>query len=200
MATPTCIICNVSNNKFCSSCHLISYCSLECQKLDWPLHKTICKTFTALPSQPSPSHKLAILFPVDSKDPQLIWIECERRRDEDGVAYDMPDTQPHLGIENLDPEYRDTSEFKNITRNVLRGYSLSNTVQIIARETFLFDGSAPNVCVRYTTKGQLRHDWRGPIVVMRQPGTAIDPLFYEDIKAGDLRVAVDYFLSYGRGP
>jgi hypothetical protein len=108
----------------------------------------------------------------------------------------MPDTQPHLGIENLDPEYRDTSEFKNITRNVLRGYSLSNTVQIIARETFLFDGSAPNVCVRYTTKGQLRHDWRGPIVVMRQPGTAIDPLFYEDIKAGDLRVAVEYFLLF----
>jgi hypothetical protein len=36
------------------------------------------------------------------------------------------------------------------------------------------------------------------MVVMRQPGTDIDPLFYEDIRAGDLRVAIDYFLSYGR--
>ncbi|KAH8674471.1 hypothetical protein BGZ60DRAFT_404089 [Tricladium varicosporioides] len=87
MATSTCIICNSSNAKSCSSCHSISYCSLECQKSDWPLHKTICKTFTTLPSRPSPSHKLAILFPVDSKDPQLIWIKCERDvDDEDGIA------------------------------------------------------------------------------------------------------------------
>lgn len=35
-------------------------------------------------------------------------------------------------------------------------------------------------------------------MVMRQPGTAMDPLVYENIRAGDLRVATDYFLSYGR--
>jgi hypothetical protein len=45
----------------------------------------------------------------------------------------------------------------------------------------------------------MTHDWRGPIVVIRQPGTAIDPRFYKDISAADFRVAVDYFLSYGRG-
>jgi hypothetical protein len=73
----------------------------------------------------------------------------------------MPDTQPHLEIENLDPKYRNAREFKNITLNSLRGYGLSNTVQIIARETFLVDGSTPNVCVRHTTKRQMPHDWRG---------------------------------------
>jgi hypothetical protein len=31
---------------------------------------------------------------------------------------------------------------------------------------------------------------------MRRPGTAIDPLFYEDGGAGDFRVVIDYFLSY----
>ena len=82
---------------------------------------------------------------------------------------------------------------------MLRGFNLSHTVQVIGRETFLIDGSTPNVCVRHTTKGRMTHDWRGPIVVMRQPGTAVDPLFYEDIRASDLRVAIDYFLSYGRG-
>ena len=44
----------------------------------------------------------------------------------------------------------------------------------------------------------MTHDWRGPIVVMRQSGTATDPLFYKDIKAADLRVVVDYFVTYGR--
>lgn len=42
------------------------------------------------------------------------------------------------------------------------------------------------------------HDWRGPIVVVRQPGTAVDPLVHEDVRAGDLRVAIDYFVWYGR--
>jgi hypothetical protein len=108
----------------------------------------------------------------------------------------MPDTQHLLEIENRDPKYQHAREFKRITRNVLRGFNLSYTVKVIGLETALIDGSTPNVCVRHTTKGQMTHDWRGPIVVMRQPGTAIDPLFYEDIRAGDFRVAIDYFLSY----
>jgi len=157
----------------------------------------LCKALITLPSRPSPSHKLAILCPVDSKDPQLIWIQCEKRvDDEDGIAWETPDTQYVLNVEHLDPMYLDAREFKYIKRNVLRGIDLSYTVQIIGRETFLIDGSTPNVCVRHITKERMRHDWRGPIVIMRQPGTAVDPLSYEDIRAGDFRVAVDYFLSY----
>lgn len=199
MATSTCTICNGSNAKVCSSCHSISYCSPECQKLDWTLHKTICKTFTTLDSRPSPSHRLAILFPVDSKYPQLIWIECERHvDDDDGVAYEMPVTQPILATGNLDPKYGHIPESKPITRNVLRGFNLSYTVKVICRGTFLIDGSTSNICVQHTTGGQMTHDWRGSLVAMRQPGTAVDPLIHEDIRAADLRVAIDYFLSYGR--
>ncbi|MCJ1343142.1 hypothetical protein MMC31_001333 [Peltigera leucophlebia] len=40
-------------------------------------------------------------------------------------------------------------------------------------------------------------EWYSPIVVMRQPGTEMDPLVYEDMTLADLRVAVDYFISYG---
>lgn len=72
-------------------------------------------------------------------------------------------------------------------------------VEVIGREAALIDGYTPNVCVLYTTKGQTTHVWRGPMVVKRQPGTAIDPLAYEDIRVSDFRVAIDYFLSYGRG-
>lgn len=42
------------------------------------------------------------------------------------------------------------------------------------------------------------HDWRGPMVVQRQRGTSMEPQFYENVKAEDLRVAVDYLLEYGR--
>ncbi|KAH6613186.1 hypothetical protein C7974DRAFT_405322 [Boeremia exigua] len=197
MANQTCIICNGSNTKFCSSCHSISYCSQKCQKDDWPLHKKICKTFTTLPSRPSPSHKLAILFPVNSKDPQLVWIECKRHvDDEDGIVWDSPDTQNLLQIENLNPEYGHPRQFLRITRSKLREFNLSHTVKVIGRETALIDGSSSNVCVQHTTKGRMTYDWNGPIVVMRQPSTAVDPLFYEDVRAGDFRVAVDYFSNY----
>jgi hypothetical protein len=197
MANENCIMCNGSNAKFCSSCHSISYCSQKCQKDDWPLHKTICKIFTTLPSRPSPSHKLAVLFPVDSKDPQLIWIECKRKVDsKDGIAWESPETRNQLEIEKTNPEYVHGREFKKIRRSKVRGFNLSWTVEVILRETALIDGSTPNVSVQHTTKGRMTHDWRGPIVVMRQPGITIDPLVYEDIRAGDFRVVIDYFLSY----
>jgi hypothetical protein len=148
MANQTCIMCNGSNAKSCSSCHSISYCSQKCQKDDWPLHKTICKAFTTLPSRPSPSHKLAILFPVDSINPQLIWIECNRLvDDEDGIAWESPDTQNLLNIENLDPKYGQTREFKKIRRTKPSAFNLSDTVDVIPRETASIDGFTPNVCV-----------------------------------------------------
>ncbi|KAJ7118362.1 hypothetical protein C8R44DRAFT_790625 [Mycena epipterygia] len=32
----------------CSVCHRVSYCSPECQKIDWPLHKPMCKALSAI--------------------------------------------------------------------------------------------------------------------------------------------------------
>lgn len=54
----------------------------------------------------------------------------------------------------------------------------------------------PNVCVRHTTKGEMTHNWRGLIVVMRQLDISVNPLFYKDIRASDFRVVINYFLSY----
>ncbi|KAH6669075.1 hypothetical protein B0J14DRAFT_703873 [Halenospora varia] len=73
----------------------------------------------------------------------------------------MPDTQHLLEIENLDPKYESAREFLKIKRNALCGFNLSYTVKVISRETTLIDGSTPN------------------------PGIAIDPLFYKDIRASD---------------
>ncbi|KAJ7090439.1 hypothetical protein C8R44DRAFT_861274 [Mycena epipterygia] len=32
----------------CSGCHRISYCSPECQKVDWKMHKPMCKALSAI--------------------------------------------------------------------------------------------------------------------------------------------------------
>lgn len=103
----------------------------------------------------------------------------------------------YINVEKLDPGYDDTKEFKYITRNAVRGFNLDHTVLVICREAFGLDGSTTNACVRKMTKGRARHDWRGPLFVFSQGGTDRDPYIYQDIKAGDLRIVIDYFLAYG---
>jgi len=193
MSALTCIMCNAPNAKFCVSCHSASYCSPACQRTDWPLHKTICKSFTSLPSRPTPNHKLALFFPVNSKDPQLIWLNCDRAKG-NGWSADIPDTEP-LRVENLDPDGSVVAEeYKLITRNHRRGFDYSHTVHFICRKGFIQDGSPRNDCVWHRTKGVMS-DWRGPILVTHQPPADIYNRTYEDIKAGDLRAAVDYFAT-----
>jgi len=62
-----------------------AYCSLECQQTDSRTHQQLCSAFKKLspptfPSRPSPSHYLAIYFPVVSRPackPQLQWVDTK---------------------------------------------------------------------------------------------------------------------------
>ena len=36
---------NVRNLKICKKCKIFTYCSVECQKIDWPNHKVTCRDF-----------------------------------------------------------------------------------------------------------------------------------------------------------
>jgi MYND finger len=197
MSFSNCTICNSPNSRSCASCRSVAYCSLECQQADWPVHKTLCKTFKAFQSSTrhSSSSKLGLLLPVDSKTPRLVWIECEQIENDE---YEPPSEYPHvqslLGTDKPFPEH------KPINRNVFRGFDLDHRVYVVCRETFLVDGSKTNICVAELTRGAMLYDWRGPIVILSMPGTSIGACMYQDITLSDLRTAVDYFLSYGDEP
>lgn len=198
MSSPQCTICNSPNSRACSSCRSAAYCSVECQQTDWPVHKALCKAFKTFQSsaKPTSNSKLGLLFPVDSKQPRLVWIECELREDdsdsEDGASpYEYPHVQSLLGPDKPFPEH------KPIRRDVFRGFDLDHTVEVLARDAFLIDGSKPNICVVELTRGAMHHDWCGPLVVISWYGIATDPLRVRDITLSDFRTAVDYFLSYG---
>ncbi|KAH0556756.1 hypothetical protein GP486_005453 [Trichoglossum hirsutum] len=191
-----CAICNSPNSYSCASCYSAAYCSIECQQTDWPVHKTLCKIFKNFQSstRTSSRSKLGLLLPVDSKTPRPVWVECELINDyeyEGDLPYEYSHVDSLLGTDKPFPER------KSITRNIFRGFSLDHTVKVVCRETFLVDGSKKNICIEELTRGKMLHDWRGPIVILSEPGTAIDPRIYQDITLSDLRIAVDYFLTYG---
>jgi hypothetical protein len=121
MASQKCAICNSPGAKSCSSCHSAAYCTTTYQKTDWPLHKTICKTLTALPPRPSPSHKLGILFPSDAKIPEFIWIPCERKFEPSDWDENSLDEWEHAEVKQFLGKQPVSFELKSIRRNILRG-------------------------------------------------------------------------------
>ncbi|KAJ6554867.1 hypothetical protein B0H19DRAFT_1154664 [Mycena capillaripes] len=49
----------------CSGCHRISYCSSECQKLDWKMHKPMCKALSGIEKTPIAAAALFFSLPQE---------------------------------------------------------------------------------------------------------------------------------------
>jgi hypothetical protein len=73
------------------------------------------------------------------------------------------------------------------------------------RETFLYDGSRPNIAVAATVGATTGDVWCGPLIALRQKNTYLDSkrLFvnpnagFGHMDMGGLREVVDYLTTYG---
>ena len=97
MASTKCTVCGKDQANECTRCKAAAYCSTECQRNDFPLHKLLCSKYQAfLETRPIPKdedkkpgdvkpvvYKAAILFPKDSDNPQLIWLKLHIRSEID---------------------------------------------------------------------------------------------------------------------
>jgi len=73
-----CAMCNEPSTQRCKQCQSTRYCSTQCQKDDWPLHKLLCKSFENFrDTRPSTHHKRAIYFPETGDQPVFAWIYVE---------------------------------------------------------------------------------------------------------------------------
>lgn len=87
MATPAtmafCTMCDNVGTMVCSGCKSIHYCSKACQKIDWPIHKIICKDYTTfITTRPDQDHHSAIIFHPHEPKPRFLWLrfECGHNR------------------------------------------------------------------------------------------------------------------------
>ena len=200
-ASNSCILCNKADAHRCQRCKSSSYCSKSCQQIDWSTHKLLCATFSSFDSSSRPSNESfrAILFPVDDKNPKLVWLRCTWRRfgddEDDADAYQKPEVTSFLGPDACE---RDAP----IQYNPVLKRKLSDTIYICHRDSFLVDGSKTNnsiAGIMTTTAGQ-KHDWRGPVIAYGKVGLNNDPTFCRDLDMNDFRHIADYFLSYNANP
>lgn len=133
-----CNICTKPGPRICANCHNSRYCSRECQQVDWPTHKLVCKTFKDFQKRPEERSRRAIYFPDSGGRAQFTWLPFTHVDDECEGHYHVPD----LSI----PFRKDKRAYAmmNITFNPARNRPLSHTIALRFRDTFLIDGSKPN--------------------------------------------------------
>ncbi|KAG7402414.1 Ubiquitin carboxyl-terminal hydrolase 19 [Fusarium oxysporum f. sp. raphani] len=200
-----CTICGSSEASRCARCRSAAYCSLECQQTDWRTHRLLCTKFSEqaqdnYASRPSPTHYLAIFFPMDKKRPSIVWIDTKKDKYE-VEPYFHPVLDQLLHIPGNDGYIG--RGLRQVQGNVLRGRtSWQNTLNI-----WFLD---PDVTPRNITTNQAIHGtiptligdtwgefiWKGPVVAVMRKGTGYEPRHSTDITLTAYRDAVDYLGYY----
>lgn len=94
-----CTVCPQPGHLICSGCHVMRYCSGECQREDRPTHKFFCTSFDQFTDdkRPSPQHIRAILFPENKKKPCWTWV----LRNDDRTAVSLSHMYERLPTDGL---------------------------------------------------------------------------------------------------
>ena len=185
-----CFVCQTATTKTCAKCKTTYSCGSDCQKRNWPAHKTLCGLvpFEQAP-QDGQRRVRAIFFPEDQEKPQVVYVPLKHVEDEDG-SYDSLETDSWIS---------GLHDFSRMCINPFKGNAwLKNSLRITFRDTFLKDGSKSNKSISKMTENKQAHDWRGPSLVAKFDGVYFDdPNTYLDIEAEDLSDIRDFFLAYG---
>ncbi|OJI95983.1 hypothetical protein ASPVEDRAFT_35294 [Aspergillus versicolor CBS 583.65] len=174
-----CAVCNKYPARQCTQCRNCSYCSTECQSVDFASHKLLCKQLITLRPSPTPEHKRAIFFPENEINPRIIWVKCTADSMDD-VYYEWVDVSPYLGNQKPGKFYAPRNNYH---------------VSLIARDNLLSDGSSNNKSIIATAGPSMACplSFRGPMVAIRE----VDYDTYCDISLADFRCRSEYLRCYG---
>ncbi|KAH7390159.1 hypothetical protein BKA64DRAFT_645086 [Cadophora sp. MPI-SDFR-AT-0126] len=182
MTLNNCTICDKETVQSYAKCKSAVYCSQECQKLDFPLHKLLCTKITTFFEQ-NPR-------PIDedlntAKNPEFFWIQITGRKFE---------------FVNSSPGMKKYIEDAHIGQKTSRGDHML--------DVFMGDGSygrdKPNACISRLMHGYQWTDGGNPLSEVRWVGNIVVLGYeitggigrrcktYRDVTVADLRFALDF--------
>lgn len=184
-----CSMCNKTTSQRCKNCSCSLYCSSECQKTDWPVHKILCSQFKDFSAPPNELSRRGIFFPEGEKRPKFVWANCPWVEENEGdPGYEDDDSKKYIGDSFTGRVF--------VQINKIRARKLLNTVVVIHREAGMIDGSGINHSVIEATKGVAPYPWPGPILVLKFRGLIFEGS-YGHMDMTDFRDIIDFFCSYG---
>ncbi|ROW16212.1 hypothetical protein VPNG_01934 [Cytospora leucostoma] len=172
----------------CQGCHDMTYCSKACQRVDWPVHKYLCRKLLPFRATARPKgHVRAILFPANTASigefatkattpkPKFVWSQ----------KWDYAAFFPPHGTSKW-KEYKedDMGRRQRVTTQRLR---------IVQSERSLEVDEPRNGCIEAVGGNRLlmrpwpQPGWRGDILVVGYKG---------DVTMRDFRAIVDFFQCY----
>ena len=183
-----CELCKTVTTTSCSKCHVVYYCSKECQTKDWFIHKFFCESLPLPKKLPGENSIYGILLPEKEKNPKLVKVLFKQVKIEDKTFF-LPDCKAILGAD---------CDHGAMPYNPLKGNkSLPNTLDFFYRDNFFNDGSLPNQTVANITKGKHAHDWRGPVLILKHLRHFDETEECMDAEFNDLYDVIDYLMWYG---
>ncbi|CAB9511323.1 MYND finger [Seminavis robusta] len=206
-----CMVCRNPTRKECSICAEVHYCSQDCQRHDWPVHKIFCKLQVEPADAVSSSSQMkftkAVLFPEQGDSPTFVYLPVEWQRDggywrvitSEFIAGGFPD---------------------NCRSDTTYGHceDLEYVFQILWGKNTAEDGqSKENMCLQRVQKKYLKTKedclrikgiktldrqvfWRNNILVVKFPKPSnslydLTPDRYEDVSLSDIPDIVEFVVK-----
>ncbi|THW44457.1 hypothetical protein D6D21_04883 [Aureobasidium pullulans] len=177
--------------KACSRCNCSFYCSKECQKVDWPLHRTLCASFEHFKERPSLDVRRAIHFPVKGSRPEFVWLSMNG-----DYFYNQPN------LDAMKKSYFGGADAStspvHIYEDLIRKSKIRPEIMLTCGMFFAMDNSPLNECI-YQLGGKTTTFWKGPAVAYGS-GLKLDEnreeyAVIEDLDTTDLTGIINHVLG-----
>ena len=189
-----CTVCRKPSTTSCGKCHSVPYCSKDCQRSDWAVHKIFCSHVFPPLVEGELSAK-AFLLPQSSITPILVQLSYTIETDaSDGNRFAYPVLAGHI------PGPR-----RNIRSDRLPGFPFAHLPHALIMyydDNFFIDGvSQPNQCLMRLMRAKRPHwsnpfGWSGNLVIIKAEADVQDPISFMDMACGDAHDLVEFIAKY----